>query len=120
MKHIPADRLLRKKRKIKSKIHGTAQKPRIAVHRTNKYIYVQAIDDERRITIAACSSLVLTKTQKTGKENKTKHAVAVGKELARLLKEKKITQGVFDRSIYIYLGRIKGVADGMRDEGFTI
>jgi len=120
MKKITFDRLLRKKRKVRSKIEGTAERPRISVNRSNKYIYAQAIDDEKRITIASFSSLQLVKKNKVEKINKSQHALLVGKELAVLLKDKKILTAVFDRNQYIYMGRVKKIAEGLREGGLII
>lgn len=120
MKNITFDRILRKKRKVRSKIEGTALRPRISVNRSNKYIYAQAIDDEKRVTIASFSSLQLIKKNKTQKNSKSNHALLVGKELAALLKSKKVSTAVFDRNQYIYMGRVKKVAEGLREGGLII
>jgi large subunit ribosomal protein L18 len=120
MKNITFDRLLRKKRKVRSKISGTADRPRISINRSNKYIYAQAIDDEKRITIASYSSLCLVKKEKNEKVNKSQQAFLVGKELAVILKNKKILTAVFDRNQYIYMGRVKKIAEGLREGGLKI
>ena len=120
MKNITFDRLLRKKRKVRSKIEGSAERPRISINRSNKYIYAQAIDDAKRVTIVSFSSLQLVKKDKIEKINKSQQALMVGKELAKLLKEKKVTRAVFDRNQYIYMGRVKKIADGLREGGLII
>ncbi|PIY72096.1 50S ribosomal protein L18 [Candidatus Roizmanbacteria bacterium CG_4_10_14_0_8_um_filter_33_9] len=119
MKQITFDRLLRKKRKVRSKMEGSANRPRISINRSNKYIYAQAIDDDKRITIASFSSLQLVKKGKE-KINKSQQALLVGKELGKLLKEKKVLKAIFDRNQYIYMGRVKKIAEGLREGGLII
>ncbi len=124
MKKITKDRKLRRKIRVRSKIFGTGEKPRISVFRSNKYIYVQAIDDEKRITLAAYSSLKLRKEKNNPEKKqpltKTQEARLVGINFAKILKDKKITQGVFDRGIYSYGGRVKAIAEGLREGGLKI
>ncbi len=119
MKNITFNRKLRRKRRISTGIHGTKERPRIAVFRSNKYIYVQAIDDEARKTLATSSSMSLSK-KTNEKLNKSMMAKKVGQDLAGKLKEKNISTGVFDRNIYAYLGRVKSLAEGLRDGGVQI
>lgn len=110
---------LRKKRRVSLNVKGTKEKPRISVFRSNKYIYCQAIDDVKKETLASFSSLILRKKQKI-KKTKTEEAKLVGIELAKILKEKKINKAVFDRSVYKYHGRVKAVAEGLREGGIKI
>ena len=117
MKKINFDRKLRRKRRVSSNIHGTADIPRIVVYRSNRYIYAQAIDDVARKTLAAYSSHAM---KGEAKMKKGEAAKAVGVKLATLLKEKKIVRGVFDRSQYTYLGRVKSLCDGLREGGIKI
>jgi len=113
------DRKLRRKRRVRAKIKGTATRPRISVFRSNKYIYAQAIDDEKGVTLASFSSLVWRK--KTGKKlRKTEEARLVGLELGKILKEKGITEAVFDRGCYQYHGRVAAVCEGLREGGIKI
>jgi large subunit ribosomal protein L18 len=116
MKNITRDRKLRRKRRVSSNIKGTNLKPRISIFRSNKYIYAQAIDDEKRITLANASSLAL----KDKKMKKTEKAKEVGKKLGKILLSKKINQAVFDRGWYSYLGKVKAVAEGLREAGIKI
>jgi large subunit ribosomal protein L18 len=114
MKNVTIDRTLRRKRRVSSNIRGTADRPRISINRSNKYIYAQAIDDDAKKTLVSFSSLQLTrKKQATG--NKSAVSKQVGVELAKLLKEKKISSGVFDRGPYLYAGRVKSLAEGLRE-----
>ena len=117
MKHVNVDRKLRRKMRVSRNIHGTSSAPRISVFRSSKFIYAQAIDDVNRVTLCSCSSKKITPKEKM---NKSKTARQVGVELAGLLKEKKILKGLFDRGAYTYLGRVKRVAEGLREGGLQI
>ena len=99
------------KARIRGKISGTAERPRMSVFRSNKGIYVQVIDDLAGVTLAAASS--------KGLEGGTKTEVAakVGKEIAKKAQEKGITEVVFDRNGYLYHGRVKSLADAAREGG---
>ncbi|GIW64088.1 MAG: 50S ribosomal protein L18 [Patescibacteria group bacterium] len=114
MGKVNLDKKLRKKRRIGSKIKGSADCPRISVFRSNRYIYTQAIDDEKRVTIVASSS------QKMVKAKKIDQAKQVGLELAKKLLEKNIKKAVFDRNVYVYKGRVKAVAEGLREGGIEV
>ena len=111
---VNTDRILRKKRRIRSTIFGTKETPKISVYRSNKYIYAQAIDDEQRITIASVHSM---KSTEGTKSNKSKEA---GKELAVALVKKGVKKAVLDRGPYIYLGRVKAFVEGLREGGLKI
>lgn len=108
---------LRKKRhlKIRNKIHGTAVRPRLSVFRSNKEIYAQIIDDEEGKTLAAVSSL--NKDLKLENGGNIEAATAVGTAIAKLAKEAKITEVVFDRGGYLFHGRVKALAEAARAEG---
>jgi len=101
--------------RIRKKISGTAEKPRLAVFRSNKQIYVQVIDDLNRVTLLAASSKEKD-IAKTGIK-KNEQAKLVGKSLAAKCKEKGIGNVIFDRSGYKYHGRIKSLADAAREGG---
>lgn len=124
MKVITKNQRLRRKRRISSNIFGTKERPRFSVFRSNKHIYIQAIDDERRITLASFSSLKLKKEKNIIKEKehltKTEEARLVGINFAKILKEKNIITGVFDRGSYSYGGRVKALAEGLREGGIKI
>jgi len=102
--------------RIRKKIGGTAEKPRLAVFRSNKQIYVQVIDDLNRVTLLAASSKEKDISSKTG-IRKTEQAKLVGMSLAAKCKEKGIGSVVFDRSGYKYHGRVKSLADAAREGG---
>ena len=102
--------------RIRKKISGTAERPRLAVFRSNKQIYVQVIDDLKGITLLAVSSKEKEIAAKSGIK-KTEQAKIVGKSLASRCKEKSIENVIFDRSGYRYHGRVKSLADAAREGG---
>ena len=108
----------RKRRKvhIRKKISGTAERPRLVVYRSNLHIYAQIVDDATGSTLAAASTLVLSKGGEKASCNKA-GAERVGREIARLALEKDIRKVVFDRNGYLYHGRVKALADGARAGG---
>ncbi len=105
-----------RKIRIRKKIAGTAERPRLVVFRSNTHIYAQIVDDTAGKSLAAASTLVLAKTE-AGLHCTVEGATRVGKEIARLAKEKNISKVVFDRNGYLYHGRVKAVADGAREAG---
>lgn len=110
---------IRIRKRIRKKIQGTSERPRVFISKSNRYIYSQAIDDETGMILAAASSL--EKEFKT-KEKKTKNIKAskiVGEAMAKRLKKKKIKRIVFDRGVYPYHGRLKALAEAMRKEGLN-
>ena len=110
------ERRTRIRMRIRKKVNGTAEKPRVAVFRSNKQIYVQLIDDLKGVTLLAASSREKEVSARTG-INKTEQARLVGVTLAAKCKEKGIENVVFDRSGYKYHGRIKSLADAAREGG---
>jgi len=102
--------------RIRKKISGTAEKPRVAVFRSNKQIYAQVVDDNKVVTILSVSSKEKEVAGQTGLK-KTEQAKLVGKSLAEKCKEKGIENVVFDRSGYKYHGRVKSLADAAREGG---
>ena len=103
-----------RKVRIRKKIHGTPERPRLVVFRSNLHIYAQIVDDAAGKTLVAASTLSLKES--AAHPNK-EGAQVVGKEIARLAKEKNIDRVVFDRNGYIYHGRIQAVAEGARAGG---
>jgi large subunit ribosomal protein L18 len=108
------ERRMRRKRGIRKKIFGTNAKPRITVFKSNRHIYVQAIDDQLGRTLAHSSDAF------AGSKRSKEGAVAVGEKLAEMLLGKEIKQGVFDRNGYLYHGLVKSVADGVRKGGVKV
>jgi large subunit ribosomal protein L18 len=100
-----------RKNRIRAKISGSAEMPRLSVFKSNKFIYAELIDDEKGITLAASSGKSLKA------KTKGAQAVAVGKDIAEKAKAKKISKAVFDRGGYIYTGRVRAVADAAREGG---
>ncbi len=103
--------------RIRRKIAGTAQKPRLSVFRSNKDIYVQLINDDAAVTIAAASSR--DKDIAAQKGTKIEKSHLVGQAIARKAKDLGIEAVVFDRSGYLYHGRVKAIADGAREGGLV-
>lgn len=107
-------RTARRKKRVSANIHGTAERPRVSIYRSSKYIYAQAINDEAHSTVAAASSM------KIAEGKKSDNAKQAGIELAKKLKDLKITAAVFDRSAYAYNGRVKSLAEGLREGGINV
>ena len=107
-----SNRRIRIKAHIRTKISGTAEKPRLSVFRSNTQIYAQIIDDVKGVTLAAASSL-----GSKDKITKTEQAAVVGKLIAKNALEAGIKEVVFDRNGYLYHGRVKQLADAAREGG---
>lgn len=109
----------RRHRRVRRKIVGTADRPRLSVYRSLNQIYAQIVDDLTGKTLVAFSSLEKggKAKKKKGDGGKVEVARAVGAKLATLAKEAKIERVVFDRGGYIYHGRIKALADSAREGG---
>ena len=105
----------RRHRRIRGKVSGTAERPRLAVYRSNKGISAQLIDDREGKTLAAASWINL----KAAKGNKIDQASEVGKLLAANAKTAGLDRCVFDRGGYLYHGRVKALAEGAREGGLT-
>jgi large subunit ribosomal protein L18 len=113
--NIKGQNKLKIRYRIRKKINGTAQKPRLSVYRSNAEIYAQLIDDDNSVTIASASSR--DKDIVAQKVVKTEKGKLVGASIARKAVELGITQAVFDRGGNIYHGRIKALAEGAREGG---
>jgi len=105
------EKRIRLKKKIRVKLRGTKERPRLSVFRSNKFIYAQVVDDMTGKTLAAASDVKMTKG------TKTERAKEVGKSIGTICLERKINTVVFDRSGFRYTGRIKIVADEARAAG---
>ena len=105
------ERRLKRHMRIRNKISGTPERPRLVVYRSLKHIYAQLVDDAQNRTLVTVSDAKLTDGTKTAK------SAEVGRRLAERAKEAGITQVVFDRAGYQYHGRVKAVADGAREGG---
>lgn len=102
---------LKNKVRIRRKVSGTSEKPRLCVFKSTKHIYAQLVDDVTGKTLASASSL------KADKAGNKESAESVGKEIAEKAKNLKIEGVVFDRSGYVYHGRVQAVANGAREAG---
>lgn len=110
--NIKTEKRERLHKKIRSRVSGTGERPRLCVFRSNRYMYAQLIDDVRGVTLASASDIALT-----DKMTKVERAMTVGKKLADEAKKNKITSVVFDRGGFSYRGRIQALADGAREGG---
>ncbi len=106
-----------RKLRVRKKIKGTTERPRLNVYRSARYVYAQIIDDTAHRTLVAASSN--KKGQGFEELNKTEAAKKVGEIIGRLALEKGITKVVFDRSGYLYHGRVKALAEGAREAGLV-
>ena len=104
---------LRRHARVRNRISGTAETPRLCVYRSNKNIEAQIIDDVKGVTLVSSSSMAL----KLDNGSNVEAAAAVGKDIATKAVAKKIKKVVFDRSGYIYHGRIKALAEAAREAG---
>ena len=103
-------------RRIRKKLTGTIQRPRLTVFRSSRHIYVSAVDDEAGHTLVAANTLQIKETLKVSAGNKDA-AYEVGKVVAQKLQEQSISEVVFDRGGYAYHGRVRAVADAAREVG---
>jgi large subunit ribosomal protein L18 len=99
-------------RRIRARVIGTSEKPRLAVYRSNRYVYAQLIDDAKGVTLGAASSVALKGTE-------LENAKKVGQSIATVAKEKGIKAVVFDRGGFLYAGKIKALADSAREAGLS-
>ena len=116
---IRSERDDRLRQRIRRKIRGTADRPRVFVFKSNRYIYTQAVNDETGSVVASASTL--EKDLREGLKN-TKNLAGcekLGEVLARRLKDRNIEKIVFDRGVYPYHGRVKAVAEAMRKGGLV-
>ncbi len=115
----PDRNTLRKKRhlRVRKKIHGTAERPRLNVYRSLNNIFAQIIDDDRGETLVAASTLSPELKGSLSSGGNVEGAAAVGKLIAAKAREKGITKVVFDRAGYIYHGRVKALAEAAREGG---
>ena len=106
--------------RIRKHVNGTAERPRMVVFRSNKQIYVQVVDDERGVTLAAAASNDKALVAECKGKNGIDAAAVVGKAIAARAQEKGITTVSFDRGGYLYHGRVKRLADAAREGGLIV
>ena len=111
-----SERIKRHKR-IRNKISGTPERPRLSVFRSTKHIYAQIIDDVNGVTLVAASTMEKSVADAVKEMTKSEQAKYVGSELGRRALEKGVTTVGFDRSGYLYMGRLEALADGAREAG---
>lgn len=102
--------------RVRKKISGTPDMPRLCVFRSNQYMYAQLIDDTQGLTLAQASSMDAT-VKELKAATKTEEAKAIGKLVAERALEKGVQKAVFDRSGYVYTGRVASLAEGAREAG---
>jgi large subunit ribosomal protein L18 len=107
---------LRRHRRVRGKVAGTAERPRLVVFRSNRGIFAQLVDDGAGRTLASAQWTALSGTH----ENKTEQAREVGKTLAANAKKAGVERAVFDRAGYLFHGRVKALAEGAREGGLQI
>lgn len=105
---------IKRKRRVRGKISGTEQKPRVTIFKSNKYLYAQAIDDVAGNTLAAING------NKLGLNSNKESAVKLGTAFAEILKSKNIDSVVFDRNGYLYHGVVAAFADTLRDNSIKL
>lgn len=106
---------LKKKARIRSRVEGSTERPRLCVFRSSKHIYAQIVDDSKGATVVQASTLTIDGLK--GANKKSAHAVGVA--VAKLALDKKIKDVVFDRNGYLYHGRVQALADGAREGGLN-
>ncbi len=114
---IPRAARVRRHARLRKRVKGTGEKPRLAVFRSLSHIYVQVIDDVTRVTIASASDLESDLKKKVDGKKKSEVATIIGSLVAERAKEKGVTQVVFDRGGYPFHGRIKALAEAARAGG---
>lgn len=107
------ENFLKRKLRVRAKVEGSKERPRLSVFRSNKFLYAQIIDDEKGVTLASVSTQEEIFKAKKGLEK----ASLAGEEIAKRAKAKKIKKVVFDKSGYKYHGQVKALADGARKGG---
>ena len=112
MSHKESSRL-KKKLRIRNRVHGSTERPRLCIFRSARHIYAQIIDDVTGKTIASASTVEVDGLKNANKNT----ATAIGKEIAKRAQAKNIKSVVFDRNGYLYHGRVKSLAEGAREAG---
>jgi large subunit ribosomal protein L18 len=105
----------KKKMRIRRRVTGTSERPRLCIFRSAKHIYAQVIDDANGVTLVSASTLDIEGMKNANKST----ATAIGKEVAKRALAKNINTVVFDRNGYLYHGRVQALADGAREAGLS-
>ncbi len=109
---------IRRHGRVRKKMMGTAERPRLAVHRSSQHLYVQVVDDTKSATLLSFSTADKSFVKVSGKVKKVDAAKKLGEFFAKNLKEKGVQKIAFDRGGYLYHGRVKALADSLRQAGF--
>lgn len=117
MKKVHKPSKIRRNLRARSKLLGTVESPRVCVFRSNKHIYVQAINDLNGTVIASATDIKLPIIKNAGKISRS---ISISKDLAGKLQKLKITKAVFDRNGYRYHGRVKAIAEELRNNGISL
>ena len=108
---------IKRKQRVSRKLHGTAERPRLSIFRSNNHMYAQVIDDDAGNTLAAANSRQASVALSDSHTGNITTAKAVGKAVAEAAKAKGIKKVVFDRNGFLYHGRVKALADAAREAG---
>ncbi len=118
MTHVQQKKLLQQRqnreRRIRAELHGTAERPRVSVARSNKHMQIQVINDDTRVTVVGGNDTGLAGA------TKTERAIALARKIAAECKAAGIQKVIFDRGAFRYHGRVKAVADTLREEGMQV
>jgi large subunit ribosomal protein L18 len=106
-----------RQKRVRRKVRGTPERPRLSVFRSASHIYAQLIDDTKGVTLVAASTLSIDLKDKLSGKKKTEAAKEVGAKLAALAQEKGFSTVVFDRNGFLYHGRVKALSEGAREAG---
>lgn len=112
-KNSKINKRISRHKRIRARVYGESDRPRLSVFKSNSYIYAQLIDDNKGVTIVAVSD------SKMKGKTKTQRAKEAGVEIAKNAKDKKIKKVIFDRGGYLYTGRVKAFAEGARKGGLN-
>ncbi|MDR2339076.1 MAG: 50S ribosomal protein L18 [Deltaproteobacteria bacterium] len=110
---------LNRQKRVRRKVRGSSERPRLSVFRSAAHIYAQAIDDTGKVTLAAASTLTPSLRDSLKGKKKSEAAKDVGKKIAELLLEKGVKDVVFDRNGFLYHGRVKALSEGAREGGLN-
>ena len=108
---------VKRHQRVRSKISGTTERPRLSVYRSTNHIYAQVIDDIKGVTLVSSSTMAKDMADKVKDMTKVEAAKLVGADVAKKALEAGITEVVFDRGGYLYTGRVLSLADGAREAG---
>lgn len=107
----------RRRQRVRGRVNGTAERPRLTVVKSLKNVFAQIVDDEKKVTLVGVGTLSTALKGQAGSKSKVEAAKLVGMKIAELAKAKGIEQVVFDRNRFRYHGRVKALADGAREGG---